>query len=52
MNTFIDYEKALDILMRINNAIPNTTFALWVSTENYSKISTEYIINTYKNRKI
>lgn len=51
MDTFIDYEKALDILMRINNAIPNTTSALWVSTENYSKISTEYIINTYKNRK-
>ena len=48
MTTYTTYEIALDILMKISSTTPDMRCGLWVSEDNYRKISTEYITNIYK----
>ena len=48
MTTCTTYEKALDILIKICSCIPDIKGGLWISEENYRKVSAEYITNIYK----
>lgn len=48
MTTCTTYEKALDILIKICSYIPDIKGGIWISEENYRKVSTEYITNVYK----
>ena len=48
MTTCTTYEKALDILIKICSCIPKIKGGLWISEDNYRKISTQYIANIYK----